>query len=177
MKTIATTMPHQNGAKEGLESISADGLQAVAAFLPKTQCALLAVALTAPSSSFREKGWEVEPRASGKAVIASVKPTDPYTSLLPKLCAGNYTDKKRPNLKWRHKREDFRDGLDAQLKLYYLKQWEVLDFADIEKSLAIRLTDDDIGALLVCIDAKNNLKVRDMNIALNFFVTFYTRDI
>lgn len=56
--------------------------------------------------------------------------------------------------------EWFRAQLSQQLKEYYEKKWEVLDFADIEKALAVRLTDDDVGAVLVCIDAKNNLKVR-----------------
>ena len=46
----------------------------------------------------------------------------------------------------------------TQLKEYYDTKWEVLDFADIERSLESRLTDDDIGAILVCIDAKNHLK-------------------
>ena len=32
------------------------------------------------------------------------------------------------------------------------------DFVDVPKSLAARLTDDDLAAILVCIDAKNNLK-------------------
>lgn len=35
---------------------------------------------------------------------------------------------------------------------------EVLDFEDIEKSLAKKLTDDDVSAVLICIDAANNLK-------------------
>ena len=36
--------------------------------------------------------------------------------------------------------------------------WTTLDFVDIEKRLANRLTDDDIGGALVCIDAVNRLK-------------------
>lgn len=42
--------------------------------------------------------------------------------------------------------------------------WEVLDFDydNIDESLAAKLTDDDIGALLVCIDAKNKLKMMNM---------------
>jgi len=35
---------------------------------------------------------------------------------------------------------------------------ELLDFGDIEKELAMRLTDDDLTSVLVCIDAKHNLK-------------------
>ncbi|KAL7523977.1 hypothetical protein ACHAWF_000769 [Thalassiosira exigua] len=38
------------------------------------------------------------------------------------------------------------------------EQWETLDFADIERSLAERLDDDDLCALLVCIGAARKLK-------------------
>ena len=38
------------------------------------------------------------------------------------------------------------------------KQWGVLDFVEIEKSLARELTDDDIGSILACIDARQTLK-------------------
>eukprot|EP00985_Skeletonema_marinoi_P004216 scaffold1843_cov89-Skeletonema_marinoi.AAC.7 len=41
---------------------------------------------------------------------------------------------------------------------YYENQWEVMGFVDIAISLASRLTDDDLGAVLVCIGAINNLK-------------------
>jgi len=37
-------------------------------------------------------------------------------------------------------------------------EWEELDFGDIEKSLVVKLTDDDISALLMCISAKDILK-------------------
>jgi len=38
--------------------------------------------------------------------------------------------------------------------------WETLDFIDLPKDLASRLTDDDLAAILICIciDAKNELK-------------------
>ncbi|KAL7524213.1 hypothetical protein ACHAXR_001395, partial [Thalassiosira sp. AJA248-18] len=37
-------------------------------------------------------------------------------------------------------------------------QWEELDFAGIEESLASKLTDDDLKAILLCIDAKKILR-------------------
>ena len=37
--------------------------------------------------------------------------------------------------------------------------WTVLDFGDIEKSLAAKLTGNDIHAVLQCISAKSNLKI------------------
>ena len=53
----------------------------------------------------------------------------------------------------------FRKDLAKQIKQYYdIIAWEMLDFVDIPASLAFRLSDDDVGAVLVCIDAKNNLK-------------------
>jgi len=37
-------------------------------------------------------------------------------------------------------------------------QWEVLDFGEVEKELAAKLTDDDIENVLLCIDAVNKVK-------------------
>ena len=37
-------------------------------------------------------------------------------------------------------------------------EWSTLDFGDIEKDLVVRLTDDDISAILMSIDAGNKLK-------------------
>ena len=38
------------------------------------------------------------------------------------------------------------------------QEWSTLDFGDIEKDLVVRLTDDDISSILMCIDAANKLK-------------------
>ena len=38
------------------------------------------------------------------------------------------------------------------------EQWDTLDFKDINKELANKLTDDDIGAVLKCINAQDVLK-------------------
>eukprot|EP00986_Skeletonema_menzelii_P008188 scaffold3381_cov144-Skeletonema_menzelii.AAC.3 len=37
-------------------------------------------------------------------------------------------------------------------------QWDILDFREMEKDLAAKLTDSDIERVLQCIDAVNNLK-------------------
>jgi len=37
--------------------------------------------------------------------------------------------------------------------------WNILDFSDIEKSLAAKLSDDGIDMILRCVDAVNNLKI------------------
>ena len=39
------------------------------------------------------------------------------------------------------------------------EQWDTLDFGDIEKDLAAKLTDDNIRDILRCVDAANKLKV------------------
>lgn len=46
-------------------------------------------------------------------------------------------------------------------------QLEVLDFGDIETELAAKLSNDDISAVLLCIDAVNNLKRLRMTNCIN----------
>ncbi|KAL7523387.1 hypothetical protein ACHAXR_000910, partial [Thalassiosira sp. AJA248-18] len=43
-------------------------------------------------------------------------------------------------------------------KVHGAKQWESLDFMDIEKTVRVRLTDGDVGGILHCINAVPNLK-------------------
>lgn len=45
--------------------------------------------------------------------------------------------------------------------------WQVLDFSDIEKCLAAKLTDDHMHAILRCFDAPNNLKRLNLAGCLN----------
>ena len=84
----------------------------VAAYLAKPSCALFAVALSAPSSSWRECNGEARRQPSTTAIIAS----------------------------------SFNGG------------GMEINFADVEKSLSSKLTDDDLHALLVCVDAKHRLE-------------------
>lgn len=149
--TPATTVNH----------LSADLWCDIAEFLPKTSRALLAVALTAPPASFRESGWKGQPNAVSRAIIASAKDSALSDAFLEKLgdserfedlMKGEQHDSKN------YGDFNFRDGLAEQIKHYYNSQWEMMDFVDLPKSLALRLTDDDVGAVLVCIDAANNLK-------------------
>lgn len=144
-----------------INDLSNDNLATIADFLPKTSRALLAVALTAPALSWRERGWKGEPNKASKLIISSVKPSVPFSSLIRGLCREDEMgDRRRLRINVSESRynEAFEASLKQQLEEYYEGQWGILDFADIEKSLASRLTDDDIGAILVCIDAKNNLK-------------------
>jgi hypothetical protein len=45
--------------------------------------------------------------------------------------------------------------------------WDTLDFGDIEKDLAAKLSDDDISAILLRIDAINNLKTLKLTNCIN----------
>jgi hypothetical protein len=52
----------------------------------------------------------------------------------------------------------FAASLDGSSNITGDNDWEVLDFGDIEKGLAQRLSDDDISAVLKYIDAVHNVK-------------------
>eukprot|EP00984_Skeletonema_dohrnii_P038470 scaffold41726_cov161-Skeletonema_dohrnii-CCMP3373.AAC.1 len=62
----------------------------------------------------------------------------------------------------------FRKSLSKQIGEYYDRQWEVMDFVDVPVSLASRLSDDDLGAILVCIDAKHKLQQLKLTHCINF---------
>eukprot|EP00984_Skeletonema_dohrnii_P029705 scaffold20552_cov161-Skeletonema_dohrnii-CCMP3373.AAC.8 len=154
-----------------VHNLSADLWCDIADFLPKTSRALLAVALTAHPASFRESGWKGQPNAVSKAIISSKRADYSFDTILDELCeeARGETDAngQRPSLKrYMHSTSystdeydlRFRESLSDQLMKYYNCAWEVMDFVDIPVSLASRLTDDDLGAVLVCIGAINNLK-------------------
>eukprot|EP00984_Skeletonema_dohrnii_P016512 scaffold7349_cov129-Skeletonema_dohrnii-CCMP3373.AAC.17 len=142
----------------------------IADFLPKTSRALLAVALTAPSWSFRESRWRKKPNALSKAIISRTADGS-FDSVMgelykesAKLFDGAERDGSRvqivvkKSLRGATRGLKFFEGLSEELEEYYDAQWDVLDFVDIPMSLASRLSDDDLGAVLVCVDAKNKLK-------------------
>ena len=160
-----------------LSKLSNDMLSMVADYLPKTSRALLAVSLM-------KNG---EPSIASKAIISSVKKGAPYKSLIDSLF-GDFDcemsikskhDKISDAIKhaleepksYKNYKAYFRKALHVtlaefsggnelgdQMSEYYNRGWEILDFVDIPLSLASRLTDDDLDAILKCIDAKNDLK-------------------
>jgi len=84
----------------------------VSEYLSKPSRAILAVAFTAPSSSWKNKNnysMHSQSSSTSKAIVAA-------------------------------------------------QQWDALDFEDVEKSLAIKLSDDDMYAVLQCINAQDVLK-------------------
>ncbi|KAL9184203.1 hypothetical protein ACHAXT_002289 [Thalassiosira profunda] len=93
----------------------------VASYLAAPSRALLAVALTAPSASWRDRNW-----TRGPLSMAS-----------------------------------------AELLASPLNAWEELNFGDVEKSLASRLSDDDLGAVLACIGAIDRLKMLRLSGCVN----------
>ena len=121
----------------------------------------MAVALTAPSKSWRERGWKGEPSEASKAIISTAKKPLPFSSSFIK---GLVSESQSPTV-WEtspEKRLTFlhaKEAIAEQIQEYYdASRWGILDFIDVGKDLAQELTDDDIGAILVCIDAKNSLK-------------------
>ena len=122
-----------------------DFLSAIADYLPQISRGLLAVALTAPSASFHtttcSRKYKTELSDAGKAVLSSIKTPSAYSIIsLDRSCVEG---KKR-------------------MEEIQKARWEILDFSDID-DLAGKLSDDDIGALLVSIKAKKKLKV--LNVA------------
>ena len=95
----------------------------VAGYLPKTSRALLAVALTADSSSWKNIIWNQTP------LLSWLKPTNP---------------KKQPSPETK--------------AILRMDKWDVLDFTDVGSSIAWKLSDDDIAAVLSCINAVKYLK-------------------
>jgi hypothetical protein len=57
------------------------------------------------------------------------------------------------------------DGISAQKIAGF--EWDTLDFGHIEKELAERLSDDDMNAILRCIDAVHKLKILKLTNCIN----------
>jgi len=143
---------------ETLVDLPNDQLIAIADYLHKTSRALLAVALTAPTKSWRATGWKGEPCATSKAILSS---TEPSTA----LCDRPYS---------------IHEHYEAAAN------WEILDFQDVEmettkdqrmikrggvsrRSLGDKLNDDDVASVLACIDARRTLKQLRLRHLHNFF--------
>ncbi len=177
--------------------LSSDELVAIAQYLPKTSRALFAVALTAPSSSFRERGWECEPSVASKAVVGSIQACDPSALLLSQLVTGLLNERlsqivnafggirelwsdKRKQLYMKCRRQnclnefvkELNGGMTEQLINYYKGGLSTLDFVDLDKSVVSKLTDDDLGAVLVCIEAATHLKRLNLTYCTNHWAWF-----
>ncbi|KAL9187145.1 hypothetical protein ACHAXT_010865 [Thalassiosira profunda] len=148
-------------AVENISDLSGDALAAIAEYLPKTSRALLAVALTAPPSSWRDQGWRGQPSEAGRAILAaSASSGGPFETVVKMACSE--LENSRTYKFYKEKLAGEKRLVQCRMVDYYGTNeggsWEVLDFLDIEADLADKLTDDDIGATLACIDARSNLK-------------------
>ena len=64
---------HKNHKEQLITDLPDEVLVNVAKHLPKSSAALFAVALTAPSSSWRKRNWHQRPVASGLAIVEAVQ--------------------------------------------------------------------------------------------------------
>ena len=108
-------------------------LAAVAEYLTKTERALAASAMTASSTSWSGSNFQIHPCEASKVMV---------------------TAKPLKDIKISYCSPDWRKQSDRK-KSY---QWDFVDFEDVDKVLAVKLTDGDIGGLLVCINAVNTIK-------------------
>ena len=123
-----------------INDLPTEQLVAVSEYLGKTSSVLFAVALTAPALS-----WSIlnrGPNNVSRAIIeAAARPAVPPSteSVTTAPWCNAYTQR-------------------THLEEYYSSSnWELLDFSDIH-DVATQLDDFDMGAILLCIDAKRHLK-------------------
>jgi hypothetical protein len=118
-----TLVPTANG--DELIGFPDTVLASVAQFLTKTERALVAVAMTASSKSWRESKWRKLPSEASRVMIAA-----------------------RPM-----------NEVKFNYRLEQSYERATLDFMDVDKALRNKLSDEDIGGILVCTDAVNTIKV------------------
>jgi len=124
------------------ESLPMHLIVPIAEFLPKTQRLLFAVALTAPSTSWRAQKLEGKPNKYSRQILA--------------IHSSSYTTNNRKKKISKHRLP----LLDGPMRRYYAYDgWGMLDFIDLDSQLCGALSDDDMYAMLLCIDAPNNLKI------------------
>ena len=139
-----------------ITDLTNDNLVSIAEYLEKTSRVLFAVALTAPSASWAQKknaGAYAQSHALSQSIISLEKPSSP----LPLLAYdyGPYEEEYQWPL------------LELPWKSYHSCRWEVLDFSDLDTLLSKRLMDDDVCAVLACINAKDNLKTLKLQGCVN----------
>ncbi|KAL7548287.1 LOW QUALITY PROTEIN: hypothetical protein ACHAWF_011576, partial [Thalassiosira exigua] len=153
------------GGGLGIVDLPDAALAKVGEFVPKTSAGLLAVALTAPPSSWRRGGWEGRPSAAVAAVLSSVSSGVEGGHGWEIL---DFTDVHREP-KARHRIDEEEDDESVILKRGYILQENYKNLQTntkaticggdvVEETLANKLNDKDIGALLACIDAVHKVQ-------------------
>jgi hypothetical protein len=133
----------------------------IATYLPKSSRALLAVALTAPSSEFSKCGHdEIVLSPTSKAIFAARVDDEKektYKKVINELLQNDWGI--GPDI-WGFELY----SVDTRLSRYYGdSSWRILDFLDVPCALASNLTDEDLCALLLGIGANNVREVRLTN--------------
>ncbi|KAL7526135.1 hypothetical protein ACHAWF_001642 [Thalassiosira exigua] len=100
----------------------------ISLYLATPARALFAASMTAPSSSWEASGWKLKPNATSKAIVSA------------------------------HRLVKMKSRFDSEPRKEISQPWDILFLNDLEKSLLNKLTDGDIGAMLACINAKENLR-------------------
>ena len=118
----------------GINDLTYDNLISISNYLPKTSRALFAVALTAPSSSWREHGRSSDMQSgASKAIIAAVRKStntfsargmyvEKWLSLIDGLCKENEIEGRvtlRGDTNDAHYLNAFKHYLGRQLEQYY----------------------------------------------------------
>ena len=148
-----------------LTQLPTDQLVHIADYLPKTSRALFAVALTAPSVSWCASGFRGEPSEVSSAIIMAASsskkfylPENDGTGFYRKKGSGagvvSVTGVNGDDMEFHPNK-----SAESEIKEYYAAtSWAMLSLVDLELHLAKKMKDDDIGAILVCINATENLK-------------------
>ena len=149
-----------------LEYLPESTLVEISAYLPKSARALLAVAMTAPSSKFSKytDTNQIQLSPSSKAIIAAEREALSSEAISAAEREANLvfaSVQTQCSLKktWGYSLE----GADKRLKESYKHGWKVVDFLDLSFGLVSRLTDDDLLALLMCIGPSNVRTLRLTN--------------
>ena len=75
------------------------------------------------------------------------------------ICAAAFTaSSKKFYLVSNRSKERVVEGIHCKVKFLYTRR-DILDFGDVENSLAWKISDDDLAAMLVCINAVSNIKI------------------
>ncbi|KAL9185970.1 hypothetical protein ACHAXT_005208 [Thalassiosira profunda] len=109
------------------DSVPESVLLSITSYLEPTSRVLLAVALTASPAAWREAGWEIQPSAAGKTIMAG------------------------QNLR-------YKDGVPGFGSKYSSR----VSFADTDKTLAAKLSDDDIGSILSLVGSTSKIEVVEL---------------
>ena len=133
----------KTAADLNITNLPDDAVGLVAEYLSKTSRALLALALTTESSSWRDVQWNNKSASSSIALLWAKKKMKKPCASTNAIVSPSVTRDASNNL------------------------WEEIDFADVGSSLAKRLTDDDIAGVLACVNSIHKVKTLKLTGCVN----------